>query len=150
MSTRIRVPIQVLPHGRDLGLPRYATAGSSGVDLCAAVVDAMILAPGGRTLVPTGVAVALPAGFEFQVRPRSGLAYRHGITVLNTPGTVDADYRGEIKVVLANLGAESFRIERGLRIAQMVLARVEVIEWDMVEKLDGTDRGEGGFGHTGA
>jgi dUTP pyrophosphatase len=141
-----------LPHGEGLPLPTYQTAHAAGLDLAAAVAaDAPVtLAPGARSLVSTGFALALPEGFEAQVRPRSGLAARHGVTVLNTPGTIDADYRGEIQVILINLGAEPFTVTRGLRIAQLVIApvaRAAVIEADT---LDDTARGTGGFGSTGA
>ncbi len=140
----------VLPHGRGLDLPEYATEGSAGLDLLAACgPQGMTVAPLKRILVPTGIAIALPRGFEAQVRPRSGLAIRHGITVLNSPGTVDSDYRGEIKVILINLGEREFRVERGMRIAQLVIAAVDRLEWEPVEKLPDTVRGAGGFGHTG-
>ena len=145
----IPVEIQVLPGGEGLPLPARQTPGASGLDLYAAVAESMVIEPGRVALVPTGIAVALPPGFEFQVRPRSGLAAKHGITVLNTPGTVDEDYRGEIKVILCNLGAEPFIIERGARIAQMVLARYEKSEWRVVAELPPSGRGSGGFGHTG-
>jgi dUTP pyrophosphatase len=140
-----------LPHGAGLPLPAYQTAHAAGLDLAAAVpADVpVMLAPGGRSLVPTGFAIALPEGFEAQVRPRSGLAVHHGVTVLNTPGTIDADYRGEIQVILVNLGSEPFSVTRGLRIAQLVVApvaRAGVIE---AETLDDTARGKGGFGSTG-
>lgn len=145
----MNVELQVLPHGEGLPLPSYQTAGSSGMDLRAAIDSPMQVAPGEIVLVPTGLKISLPHGFEFQVRPRSGLALKHGITVLNSPGTIDADYRGEIQIILANLGKEPFEIERGLRIAQMILCRVETVNWDIVDQLDKTHRGDGGFGHTG-
>lgn len=150
-SNENNVPISLLrmPHGQDMPLPAYATAQSAGMDLCAAVDSPLTLKPGARILVPTGLAIALPPGFEAQIRPRSGLAFKNGVTVLNSPGTIDADYRGEIKVILANLGAEDFIIERGMRIAQMVIARHETVQWEMVETLDNTARGSGGFGSTG-
>jgi dUTP pyrophosphatase len=150
-SNENNVPISLLrmPHGQDMPLPAYATAQSAGMDLCAAVDLPLILKPGARILVPTGLAIALPPGFEAQIRPRSGLAFKNGVTVLNSPGTIDADYRGEIKIILANLGAEDFIIERGMRIAQMVIARHETVQWEMVETLDDTARGSGGFGSTG-
>ncbi len=150
-SNENNVPISLLrmPHGQDMPLPAYATAQSAGMDLCAAVDSPLTLKPGARILVPTGLAIALPPGFEAQIRPRSGLAFKNGVTVLNSPGTIDADYRGEIKVILANLGAEDFIIERGMRIAQMVIARHETVQWEMVETLDDTARGSGGFGSTG-
>ena len=129
--------------------PAYATPQSAGVDLKANLEDSVTLQPLQRTLVPTGLFIALPAGFEAQVRPRSGLAAKHGITVLNTPGTIDADYRGEIKVILVNLSQEPFEIVPGERIAQMVIAHHEQVEWEEVEELDATERGAGGFGSTG-
>ena len=129
--------------------PAYATPQSAGVDLKANLEEPITLQPLQRTLVPTGLFMALPAGFEAQVRPRSGLAAKHGITVLNTPGTIDADYRGEIKVILVNLSNEPFEIVPGERIAQMVIARHEQVEWEQVEELDATERGAGGFGSTG-
>lgn len=129
--------------------PSYATPQSAGVDLKANLEEPITLQPLQRTLVPTGLFMALPAGFEAQVRPRSGLAAKHGITVLNTPGTIDADYRGEIKVILVNLSNEPFEIVPGERIAQMVIARHEQVEWEQVEQLDATERGAGGFGSTG-
>lgn len=143
------VNIIQLPHAENLALPAYATSGSAGVDLMAAIGHEMRLAPLQRILVPTGIAIALPAGFEAQVRPRSGLALKSGITVLNTPGTIDADYRGEIKVILINLGSEEVAISRGDRIAQMVIAPVSQVEWNQVETLDETARSDGGFGSTG-
>jgi dUTP pyrophosphatase len=130
-------------------LPRYATPQSAGLDLRANLDEPLVLAPLQRAMVPTGLYIALPAGYEAQVRPRSGLAAKHGITVLNSPGTVDADYRGEIRVILVNLSDVPFTIEDGERIAQMVIARHEQAEWVEVETLDETERGEGGFGHTG-
>ena len=129
--------------------PSYATELSAGMDLKADIQEPVILAPLKRTMIPTGLSIALPAGFEAQVRPRSGLAAKHGITVLNTPGTIDADYRGEIKVILVNLSDEAFTINPGERIAQMVIARHEHVEWEEVEALDETSRGKGGFGSTG-
>jgi dUTP pyrophosphatase len=149
MSNPLRVAIQRLPHGADLPLPAYATADAAGLDLMAAVDEALRIEPMGRAQVPTGIAIALPAGFEAQVRPRSGLAARNGITVLNAPGTVDADYRGEIQVILINLGAEPFAVTRGLRIAQLVVAPVSRIAWQQESELDETARGSGGFGSTG-
>lgn len=145
----IKVALTTLPHAEGIPLPAYATEQSAGMDLCAAVDAPLTLTPGARILVPTGLSIALPAGFEAQVRPRSGLALKNGVTVLNSPGTVDADYRGEIKVILANLGTEPFTIERGMRIAQMVIARHSTVVWDIVETLDETSRGAGGFGSTG-
>jgi len=143
----IRVAIMRLPNGEGLPLPAYETAGAAGMDLRAA--EAATLAPGARCLMPTGLAIALPEGFEAQVRPRSGLAVKHGVTVLNAPGTVDCDYRGEVKVPLINLGQEDFIIQRGDRIAQMVIAPVTRIHWAETESLDETARGAGGFGSSG-
>ena len=147
----IDVQIVRLPHGADLPLPTYQSAQAAGLDLMAAVpADApVVLAPGTRALIPTGVAIALPPGMEAQVRPRSGLAARHGVTVLNSPGTIDADYRGELQVILANLGSESFSVSRGMRIAQLVIAPVARARLREVGKLDLTSRGETGFGSTG-
>ena len=140
-----------LLHGQGLELPQYATEGAAGMDLRAAVPEdaPIVLAPGARALVPTGLTIALARGFEAQVRPRSGLALKHGITCLNSPGTIDADYRGEVGVILANLGAEAFVVNRGERIAQMVIARYEQIDWIEVDSLDDTARGAGGLGSTG-
>ena len=149
MSDPIRVPVQVLPHGEGLDLPEQATEGSAGLDLRAAVEEPVELAPGTHALIPTGLKLALPTGTEGQVRPRSGLAARHGVTVLNSPGTVDADYRGEVKVILINHGLETFSVERGERIAQLVVARVERVELVLQSALEATARGAGGFGHTG-
>lgn len=143
------IGVKRLPHGADLPLPSYATELAAGMDLLAALDAPLILAPGERKLVPTGLSIALPAGFEAQIRPRSGLALRDGITVLNSPGTVDADYRGEVKVILANLGDAPVTVERGMRIAQMVIARHERASWLEVSELDDTKRGQGGFGSTG-
>jgi dUTP pyrophosphatase len=146
------VHITRLPHGHDLPLPSYQSAHAAGLDLVAAVPadTAMIIAPGSRGLVPTGIAIALPAGLEAQVRPRSGLAARHGLTVLNAPGTIDADYRGEIQVLLVNLGSQSVSITRGMRIAQLVVAPVTQVQLREVASLDETSRGMGGFGSTGS
>ena len=130
-------------------LPEYETVNSSGLDLRANIEESIILKPLERTLVPTGLFVSIPTGYEAQVRPRSGLAFKHGLTVLNTPGTIDADYRGEIKVILVNLSNEEFEIKKAERVCQLVFAKVEQINWKIVTKLDETDRGEGGFGHTG-
>ena len=143
------VPVQVkrLPHGEGLELPDYATDGAAGMDVLSA--EALTLAPGARHAVATGLALAIPVGFEVQVRPRSGLALKHGITVPNTPGTIDSDYRGELKVILINHGNEPFEVRRGDRIAQLVLAPVTRAAWQVVEELDETARGEGGFGSTG-
>ena len=145
----IEIQIIRLPHGRDLPLPSYQSAQASGVDLLAAVEAPVTIKPGDRALIPTGVALALPEGTEAQVRPRSGLAAKHGVTVLNSPGTIDADYRGEIKVLLINLGRDSVAIERGMRIAQMVIARTVRAELHEVPALPDTRRGAGGFGSTG-
>ena len=151
MSGTIDVLITRLPHGKDLPLPSYHSALAAGLDLIAAVPAdrAFSLAPGARALIPTGIAVALPPGTEAQVRPRSGLAVRHGLTVLNAPGTIDADYRGEIQVLLVNLGGEAVAITRGMRIAQLVVATVARAQLREVESLDETKRGTGGFGSTG-
>ena len=148
----VQVPITRLPHGEGLPLPAYETAGAAGMDLRAAVPEhePLTLKPMARHPVPTGLALALPDGYEGQVRPRSGLAARNGITCLNSPGTVDADYRGEVKVILINLGAEDVVIRRGDRIAQLVIAPVTRAAWTEVESLDATARGAGGFGSTGA
>lgn len=143
----MKILVQRLPHAEGLPLPAYATPGAAGMDLLAA--RAMELPPGGRALVPTGLAIALPEGFEMQVRPRSGLALKHGVTVLNAPGTVDCDYRGEVGVILLNTGAEPFRIARGDRIAQAVFAPVARAQWEEVVVLPETQRGSGGFGSTG-
>jgi dUTP pyrophosphatase len=145
----VKVELKTLPHAVGMKLPTYATEQSAGMDLTAALEESFDLEPGMRTLIPTGLSIALPKGFEAQVRPRSGLALKHGITVINSPGTIDSDYRGEVKVILGNLGTETFTIERGMRIAQMVVAKHEFIEWESVEELDETSRGAGGFGSTG-
>ncbi len=145
----LEVAIERLPHGAGLPLPGYQTEGSAGLDLAAAIVGTMALAPGERALVPTGFSVALPEGFEGQVRPRSGLALRHGVTVLNSPGTIDSDYRGEIGVVLANQGTESFTLRRGDRIAQLVVAPVSRVAWRESASLPQSARAKGGFGSTG-
>jgi dUTP pyrophosphatase len=143
----IRIALQRLPHGKDLPFPVYATEGAAGLDVVAA--ENLALAPGERHAVATGFAIAIPAGYEVQVRPRSGLALKHGITCLNTPGTIDSDYRGEVKVILANLGHEPFEVKRGERIAQLVPAPVLRADFHEVEALDDTERGDGGFGSTG-
>ena len=147
--SRVTVAIQRLANGAGLPLPSYATAGAAGLDLAAAVEAEVVLQPGARALIPTGFAIALPEGFEAQVRPRSGLAVRHGVSIVNAPGTVDSDYRGEIMVCLVNLGERPFTIARGDRIAQMVVAPVAAIAWDEADDLAGTARGAGGFGSTG-
>ena len=143
------VPIQRLPHAQDLPLPVYATPGAAGLDLFAALDKELILAPGRHAAVPTGIAIALPEGFEAQVRPRSGLALRHGITVLNAPGTVDSDYRGEVTAILINLSSEPFAVARGMKIAQLVVAAHARVEWNETTSLNSTQRGSGGFGSTG-
>jgi dUTP pyrophosphatase len=143
------VALQVLSHGDGLPLPAYATPGSAGIDLAAAVVEPMVLCPGARAAVPTGIALALPQGYEAQLRPRSGLALDHGLAVLNSPGTIDADYRGEIRVILANLGGEPVTIRRGDRIAQLVVAPVTRVAFERVATLSASARGGGGFGSTG-
>lgn len=143
------VGIVRLPHGEGLDLPAYETAGSAGMDLRAAVDEPLTLQPGARALVPTGLVFELPEGYEAQVRPRSGLAFKHGITCLNTPGTIDSDYRGEVKVLLVNLGEDAFDIARGMRIAQMVVAPVVQVRIEERSLASGTDRGAGGFGSTG-
>ncbi|KAF0104808.1 MAG: dUTP pyrophosphatase [Rhodospirillaceae bacterium] len=145
----IEIEIVRLPHGQGLQLPDYATAAAAGADLLAAIDGDIELAPLERRIVPTGLSIALPVGFEAQVRPRSGLAAKHGITVANAPGTIDADYRGEVGVILINLGKETFRIERGMRIAQIIIARHARAVWREVSTLDETARGAGGFGSTG-
>jgi len=145
----IEIEVVRLPHGRDLQLPDYATAAAAGADLLAAIDDDIELGSLERRIVPTGIALALPVGFEAQVRPRSGLAAKHGITVANAPGTIDADYRGEVGVILVNLGREPFKIARGMRIAQLVVARHARAVWREVGALDATERGAGGFGSTG-
>jgi dUTP pyrophosphatase len=145
----VRVYVHRLPHAKDLPLPQYMSEGAAGMDLVAAVPEDLYLAPGSRALVPTGLQIAVPSGFEAQVRPRSGLAWKQGITILNSPGTIDADYRGEIKVILANLGDEQFTVARGDRIAQLVVAPVLRIDFCECTELPKTGRGEGGFGHTG-
>jgi dUTP pyrophosphatase len=145
----VKIAIQKLPHALDLPFPTYATEGSAGLDLLAANDQPVTLAPSGRTAVPCGIAIALPAGFEAQVRPRSGLALHHGITVLNAPGTIDSDYRGEVKAILVNLGDAAFEISRGMKIAQMVIARHEQAELVEVSEMPASERGAGGFGSTG-
>lgn len=148
-TAAIRIRVRRLPHAADLPLPAAASPGSAGHDLRAAVDEPLELAPGDRVLVPTGLACEIPPGCELQVRPRSGLAIRHGVTLLNSPGTIDSDYRGELRVILVNHGREPFVVHRGDRIAQLVAARVTAIEWDEVPELASSDRGAGGFGSTG-
>ncbi len=145
------VPVRItrLPHADGLALPDYATPLSAGMDLRAAITEPTVLMPGERALTPTGLRIALPPGYEAQVRPRSGLALRHGLGMANAPGTIDADYRGEICVLLINLGQEPVRIERGDRIAQLIVAPVVRVAWQETEELEDTARGQGGFGHTG-
>ena len=152
MTAPVTVEILRLDHAADLPLPAYETAGAAGMDLRAAAPEdePIVLRPGSRAMVPTGLCIALPEGFEAQVRPRSGLAIRAGVTCLNSPGTIDADYRGEVKVILANLGEENFVIRRGDRIAQLVICPVARAEWRLTKSLDQTHRGGGGFGSTGA
>ncbi len=146
----LEIQVKTLSHFEGLPLPDYATNGSSGFDLCAACDEPIVLRPGQRALIPTGIAISLPPKTEAQVRPRSGLAHRHGVTLLNTPGTIDEDYRGEVKAILINLGQETFVVQRGMRIAQVVIAEVVKARLITVDNLDVTARGSGGFGHTGA
>ena len=145
----LRIPIQRLPGSEGVPLPEYQSAHAAALDLAAAVPEPLSVAPGTIAVVPCGFAIALPPGYEAQVRPRSGLASRHGLTVVNAPGTIDADYRGEVKVALINLGQAAVTIELGMRIAQLVVAPVPRVEWDVVGELPPTARGAGGFGHTG-
>lgn len=146
----IRVAVKPLKNAVGLKLPSYATSQSAGMDLTAALEEALELGPGERALIPTGLSIALPKGYEAQIRPRSGLAINHGVTVLNTPGTIDADYRGEIKVILINHGQEPYTVKRGVRIAQMVVERFSHVDWQIVKDIDdNNERGEGGFGSTG-
>lgn len=147
----MRVTVQVvrLPHAAGLPLPGYATAGAAGMDLLAAVTETLEIPPGGRALVPTGLTIALPAGYELQVRPRSGLALKHGIVLPNSPGTVDEDFRGELQVIVMNAGADAFAIVRGMRIAQAVVAPVVRVNWQEVADVPASERGAGGFGSTG-
>ena len=147
--SQIDVPILIHPHGEGLPLPSYQTAGSSGFDLLAACDNEVILNPGERNLIPTGISFSLPHGYEAQIRPRSGLAIKHGVTLLNTPGTIDSDYRGEIKIIMINLGQESFAIKRGMRIAQAIIAEIVKAKLVVADNLEATHRGSGGFGHTG-
>ena len=149
MVEKVTIEIKRLPHGENLPLPKYMTPHAAGMDLIAAVETDTVIAPGHRTLVPTGICIALPPGFEAQVRPRSGLAINHGIGLLNAPGTIDADYRGEIKVIVANFSEQPFIVKRGDRIAQMVIKRVACGEWEVVDELPPSERNDGGFGHTG-
>ena len=149
MSRTVDVAVIRLPHGADIELPSYETADAAGMDLRAAVTNDLVIAPGERALVPTGLAIALPQGYEAQVRPRSGLALRNGISLVNTPGTIDADYRGEVGVVLINHGDEPLTVNRGMRIAQLVIAPVTQARWQETDSLPETSRGAGGFGSTG-
>ena len=149
MPERTSILIRKLPHAGDLPLPGYASGGAAGVDLFAAVETAVCLNPGAYRLIHTGIALALPPGYEGQLRPRSGLALNHGVTLLNAPGTIDADYRGEIKVILINLGGNPYTIQRGERIAQLVFHALTKVKFEEVEELPFTPRGDGGFGHTG-
>ena len=149
MTINLRLPIMRLPHGLDLPLPAYATRGAAGMDVAAAVERSVILGAGQRLAIPTGFAMAVPAGYEAQIRPRSGLALKHGVTVANAPGTVDSDYRGEVAILMVNLGDQDFTIERGTRIAQMVVAPVTQVTLIATESLPDTNRGDGGFGSTG-
>jgi len=150
MSTKtLTVPVTTTTNGQGLDFPSYATAHAAGMDLIAAVKDPLVLKPGDRALVPAGISIALPPGYEAQVRPRSGLALKHGITVLNSPGTIDADYRGEVGVILINHGRDNFTVERGMRVAQMVIAPYSQVKWQEAANLDETARGKGGFGSTG-
>lgn len=148
MVEEIAVPIRRLPGTEDLPLPRYMTEGAAGMDLTAAVGAEVTIPPGERALIPTGITVALPEGYEAQIRPRSGLALRHGVTLLNTPGTVDADYRGEVGIILINHGHDPFVVRRGDRVAQMVVQKVSRVVWAPGGELPETARGVGGFGHT--
>ena len=149
MSGHVEISIAIEPHGEGLPLPAYQSDSAAGMDLRAAIAEPLTITPGQRLLVPTGIRIALPAGTEAQVRPRSGLAIKHGIGLVNAPGTIDADYRGEIRVILINQGDKDFLIERGDRIAQLVIAPVLRASWREAASLDDTERGEGGFGHTG-
>lgn len=149
MTDTVKIQLTPMEHAVGLALPTYATDQSAGMDLTAALEEAIEIDAGERMLIPTGLSIALPKGYEAQIRPRSGLALKHGITVLNSPGTIDADYRGEIGVILANMGKSPFTIERGMRIAQMVIAKHATVEWEVAEELDETSRGAGGFGSTG-
>jgi dUTP pyrophosphatase len=145
----VKIRLRRLPHGRDLPLPAAASPGSAGVDLRAAVEEDLTVRPGERVLVPTGLVLEIPPGFEGQVRPRSGLALEHGLTLANPPGTIDSDYRGEVRVILIHLGDAPVTVSRGDRVAQLVVARVEAVEWEEAQELEGSERGDGGFGSTG-
>jgi dUTP pyrophosphatase len=145
----MRIQIKRLNNNPDLPLPRYFSEGAAGLDVYAAVTNRVAISPGQVASIPCGFAIALPSGFEAQVRPRSGLAMKHRVSIINSPGTIDSDYRGEIQVLLINFGSEAFEVERGMRIAQLVVMPVSRIEWDEVSELPITDRSDGGFGHTG-
>jgi len=149
MKELINIKIKRVPEAKDLPLPGYMTSGAAGMDLYASVKEKVLVKPGKVVLVPTGICVALPHGYEGQVRPRSGLALKHGITLLNSPGTIDADYRGEIKVILVNFGSKTYTIQRGERIAQLVINKIVSVKWQEVKNLEETLRNDGGFGHTG-
>jgi len=149
MTAKLRLPIMRLPHGMDLPLPAYATSEAAGMDVAAAVDKPVILAAGERLAIPTGFAMAVPAGYEAQIRPRSGLALKHGVTIANAPGTIDSDYRGEVAILLVNLGDQDFTITRGMRIAQMVVAPVTQVTPIATDSLADTERGDAGFGSTG-
>jgi len=148
-SKPLKVALEILPHGRDLDIPVYATEGAAGMDVRAAVEDHLVLEASRRALVPTGIRIAVPVGYEAQLRARSGMALTRGLILPNAPGTIDSDYRGEVKVIVANIGHEAITIERGMRIAQLIFAPVIRAAWEVVGSLDDTDRGSGGFGHTG-
>ena len=150
MPDKVKIALTPMEHAVGLQLPTYATEQSAGMDLTAALEEAIEIGPGERMLIPTGLTIELPEGYEAQIRPRSGLALKHGVTVLNSPGTVDADYRGEIGVILANLGQQEFTVERGMRIAQMVIAQHAKVTWEVADELSETERGQGGFGSTGS
>ncbi len=149
MNEEIAIRLERLSHGEGLPLPCYQTGGSSGMDVCAAVKEPVVIEPGRIKLIPTGFKMEIPEGFEIQIRPRSGLALKHGIMLPNAPGTIDADYRGELQVIVLNGGGQPFTVDRGLRIAQLVLCRVDKARWEIVDQVEETPRGGGGFGHTG-
>lgn len=146
---RLKIFLEQTEEGKDLPIPKYMSEQAAGMDLYACVSDDIVLKKSEIKLISTGIKIALPEGYEAQIRPRSGLAFKHGITIVNSPGTIDADYRGEIKVIMINAGSKDFVIKRGERIAQMVINKIEQIDWEIVEKLEESIRGEGGFGHTG-
>tara|TARA_Y100000589_G_C27108111_1_gene611033 strand:+ start:411 stop:935 length:525 start_codon:yes stop_codon:yes gene_type:complete len=148
-SHEINVAIEILEGQSDIPLPAYQSEHAAGMDVCAAVEQTVVIEPGEIALIPAGFRMAVPVGYEAQIRPRSGLAVKHGISMPNTPGTIDADYRGQVKVPLINLGKQAFSIERGMRVAQMIIKPVPRVSWQVVNQLDETTRGEGGFGHTG-